>query len=406
MRTIVPTLLLSLLTFNGSFAASTYTFTELHRFLGGAASGNPENQLAQDAAGNLYGTTSYGGNMEECGGQGCGVIFRLSPNGSPHWVYSELYQFHGSTQPYPLPSNLILDAAGNLYGALAYAGSYGAGLIFELSPTPTGPWAFTVLYTFTGGTDGSGPESVVFDGSGHLYGTTGLGGQSDRGTVFELSPRGDATWSEAVIWNFSLSSNLGSNPQSGVVFDAAGNLYGTTAAPGNGIVYKLTRENGEWVGAPIYTFSGGADGSLPNGPPTLDAAGNVYGTTQDEGVFDGGTVYQLSLNADGSYTFHLVFSFKGEGIYTAFPVVIDNLGNLFGALPALPLGGQIFELSPSGAGTWNHSVVYTFYSGLREPQALLLGSTGNLFGVAFASSSGCLDDAGCGGVFELSPSGD
>jgi uncharacterized repeat protein (TIGR03803 family) len=242
MRSAAYTILLLILSFPESFAATTYSLVQLHRFLGGSASGNPQNQLIQDAAGNLYGTTSFGGNMSECGGQGCGVVFRLSFNGT-YWIYTELFQFNGTTGPYP--SNLILDAAGNLYGELGIAGPDGAGLVFELSPTSSGPWKFTTLYSFTGSTDGDFPNSgLVWDTSGNLFGTTMSGGQYQGGTVFELSPS-HGRWTETVIWSFS--KTVFCNPYGTVVFDANGNIYGVAGAPGNGAIYKLTQGSTGWT---------------------------------------------------------------------------------------------------------------------------------------------------------------
>jgi uncharacterized repeat protein (TIGR03803 family) len=401
MKSVVCTLLLSVLVPSASFAATTYSFADIHRFPGGSASGNPQNQLAQDAAGNLYGTTSFGGNMAECSEQGCGVIYRLSPNGS-QWTYTELYQFHGNSAPYP--SNLILDAAGNLYGELGEGGPNEAGLVFELTPTPSGPWIFTALYAFTGGADGNFPNSgLVLNATGDLFGTTmsgGQGGQTDGGTVFELW-RNDGRWTETVIWNFTTSSTVGYHPYGTVAFDAAGNIYGVTGAPAQGAVYKLTKSSSGWVGNPIYAFTGGADGDDPFDTPTLDTQGNLYGTTISAGTFGGGTVYQLSPNVDGSYAFHTVHSFQ-FGWDSDYSVILDKAGDVFGVSNSgAGYGGQVYELSPSAEG-WSYAVLHSFYSGIRNPQTLMLDPAGDLFGVAFSGgASGCQVDGGCGGAFEL-----
>ena len=386
--------------------ASAQTLSIIHHFRGGASAGNPAFQLVEDPAGNLYGTTSWGGAVRQCQGSGCGGVYRLSPNGN-QWTYTELYDFHAAA-----PYNLILDAAGNLYGALSGGGTYGAGLVFELSPTPTGPWTFTPLYSFTGGSDGSLPAAgLTLDAEGNLYGTTRHGGDSaNLGTVFELSPQPGGVWTEQVLWAFIFRSDAGFNPNAGVVFDTQGNLYGTTdqaAANGYGTVYKLTKGASGWTAALLYQFTDGTDGADPEAPVTIDAAGNLYGTTITGGnkksPFGTGTVYELSPDGSGNYSFQVIHIFGKTG-QSYYPVVLDPSGNLIGvafggtADPA----GFVFKLTHSGSA-WNYSLLHGFDGNNGfGPNAVMVAASGNLFGVTNAGGvAGCSNDSGCGVVFEL-----
>ncbi len=227
------------------------TYKVLWSFAGSPTDGAyPVSGLVGDTQGNLYGTTVNGGTVVPCQSTGCGAAFELSPNGDGMWTERLLYSFCADDTTcadgyYPL-SGLIFDHSGNLYGTTSWGGSsscgYRCGTVFELSPSGNGqPWIEQVLYNFCASNercpDGGQPESqLVFDATGNLYGTTFTGGEFNAGTVFEVSPGGNG-WSETVIHNFCTGGHGsicpdGSEPAAGVTFDKAGNLYGTTTRGG------------------------------------------------------------------------------------------------------------------------------------------------------------------------------
>jgi hypothetical protein len=387
--------------------------TVLHTFSGGKGTGDPGG-LVQDAAGNFYGTTFWGGNFHGCGGSGCGVAYRLSPQGSG-WAYTVLYEFSGDQGAEP--SQLTLDAAGNLYGEFSAGGPDDVGGVFELSPTTSGPWKFTTLYSFSIEANGEAPNGeipvggLLFDSAGNLYGATAYGGTVDGGlgTVFELSPNGSGGWNESVIWSVSQTFT---HPN-GIVFDSAGNLYGASAGgngPVGGVFELKPNGSGGWTSVSLYTFTNGSsDGYTPQGAITLDSAGNVYGSTIQGGgapPHDYGTIYQLSPNSSGGYTFNLLYTFVGgnAGALDYNGVIPDSSGNLFGAaLDGADNWGVVFELSPSSSG-WTYGLVHTFTGGPDGGYPdLALDAGGNLYGTApYGAKPGCENDSGCGVVFKLS----
>src|SRR5207245_831479 len=165
---------------------------------------------------------------------GFGTVFELSPNADGTWTESVLYSFNANPDAQGPFGGVIFDAAGNLYGTTASGGSSGDGTVFELSPVAGGGWTETVLYSFTNTPDGENPEtSLVMDTAGNLFGTTIFGGSAGGGCVFELSPNGTG-WTESVLFNFTGSNGL--EPGGPLVFDSAGNLYGTSADGGSGHV--------------------------------------------------------------------------------------------------------------------------------------------------------------------------
>jgi uncharacterized repeat protein (TIGR03803 family) len=257
--------------------------TVLYTFTGGADGKTPDAPLVLDPSGNLYGTTSAGGATNS------GIVFKLDTTGAE----TVLYTFSGGADGKTPTGGLVRDAAGNLYGTTndggrpraCFLGYVGCGVVFKLDTTGTE----TVLYTFTGGTDGGNPyyAGLVRDASGNLYGTTSAGGASDSGTVFKL----DTTGTETVLYSFG---NGGVEPFAGLVRDAAGNLYGTTTNGGSGFgtVFKLDTSGTETL---LHTFAGGADGATSYAGLVLDAAGNLYGTTTAGGDSSFGTVFEIAL---------------------------------------------------------------------------------------------------------------
>ena len=266
-----------------------WTETVLHRFTGGRDGGSPYGDVTFDQAGNVYGTTVEGGAYS------WGTVFGLTRSGAS-WTKSILYSFQGGGDgawPY---AGVIVDNAGNLYGTTGAGGAadckYGGpncGTIFQLTPSGSG-WTEKIIYNFHDGTDGGSPSSLIFDGSGNLYGTI-CGGLSG-GAIFMLAPAG-GNWTFRVLYKLTETSCgfLG-----GLTLDTAGNLYGATSSGGaydRGTIYKLTRSGGGWWYTDLYDFTGGSDGGQPNNSLVFDTNGNLYGTTQYGGVshYCGGAFY-------------------------------------------------------------------------------------------------------------------
>jgi len=250
-----------------------------------------------DASGNLYGTTFVGGN-ENCNeGFGCGTVFELMPGANGKWTKTVLHRFDGTNGYRPF-AGLAFDGAGRLYGTTHNGGTKsgcdfneGCGTVFQLTPGAGGKWTEAVVHRFGKGNDGANPyAAVIFDAAGNLYGTTYYGGYGS-GTVFELTPGAENHWTEKVLYSFCSVAGCpdGANPVGGLIFDAAGNLYGTTLLGGtyaSGIVFKLTPgANGKWTQNVLHSFGEGKDGVNPAGGLIFDAAGNLYGTTQVGGAY-------------------------------------------------------------------------------------------------------------------------
>jgi len=306
-----------------------WTEQVLHDF-NGRNGANPTAALIFDREGNLYGTTSAGGDLRACDGIGCGVVFELTPGTGANWTERMLHIFRGKDGQ--LPSGLVFDSAGNLYGTTYVGGAYGDGCVFELSPGDNG-WAESVLYSF-GGDDGSGPAAdVIFDASGNLYGTTAFGGVSGAGTVFQLTPGAGGVWTEAILHSFGPMD--GFNPYAALAFDPDGNLFGTTSkggARGEGTVFQLVPSGtGTWTEAVLYSFDL-RHGANPDANVTVSAVGNLYGTTVGSGSGSFGVVFQLVQQVDGTWTESVLHRFKGglDGAEPYAGVVLDGGGNLYG----------------------------------------------------------------------------
>jgi uncharacterized repeat protein (TIGR03803 family) len=282
-----------------------WTESALHQFNegNGKDGGAPWAGLISDSQGNFYGTTETGGT------HGGGIVFELSPKAGGGWKETVLYNFshYGKDGSYPW-AGLVRDAAGNLYGTTSYGGTFDWGTVFELSPKAGGGWKETVLHNFNGNvrTDGYTPMAgLVLDAAGNLYGTTYFGGTFGVGTVFELSPKARGGWKETVLHSFNDNGSDGYGPQAGLILDAAGNLYGTTLIGGSavctyygscGTVFELMPQaDGSWTEKVLHSFSDdGTDGYWPYASLTLDAAGNLYGTTWAGGAQGNGTVFEIT----------------------------------------------------------------------------------------------------------------
>jgi hypothetical protein len=254
--------------------------------------------LTFDAAGNLYGTTGEGGN-DNCSvndGFGCGTVFELSPAADGSWAKTRVYDFEANQGWYPWGTKLIIDAAGNLYGTAFHGGVSGYGVAFELTPNADGSWTEKVLHEFQpAGSGGDNPNcGLLFDAAGNLYGTTFYAGAHGYGNVFELVPTAGGGWEERILHQFTGGKD-GANPFAGLTFDGAGNLYGTATgggADGYGVIFELLPQSGGgWNERVLHAFTG-SGGETPNGV-IFDAAGNLYGSTW-AGTGNGGVVYEIT----------------------------------------------------------------------------------------------------------------
>jgi uncharacterized repeat protein (TIGR03803 family) len=273
-------------------------------------------------------------------------------------TYKIIHNFRVPKQP---QGNLTMDAAGNLYGTTFDGGAYYYGVVFKLAPNPDGTWTESVLHTFAGGADGAEPTAgLMFDAAGNLYGSTYNGGSDSTscffggcGVVFKLKPNSGGTWEEHILHTFDVGAG-GTNPSGGLTFDAAGNLYGTTSGNPNGTVFKLApNPDGTWVESTLYSFFDSAVGIYPNGGLAFDAAGNLYGTTSFGGDLKSSLCY--------------------------------------------PGCGTVFELAPTSSG-WSETVLRAFHGTARNPYApVILDKKGNLYG----TTSGGTGNFGV--VFKITP---
>ena len=388
-------------------AGAAGKYEVLHAF-NGKDGAEPFASLIFDAAGNLYGTTGSGG------AYGPGTVFKLTPNADGRWTESVLHSFTGGHAQEGPMAGLIFDAAGNLYGTTAEGGAHGAGMVFKLTPNTDGSWTESVLHSFNG-SDGSTPTAVlIFDAAGNLYGTTYIGGAHDQlGTVFKLTPNADGTWAESVLHWFN--GKDGANPSAGLIFDAAGNLYGTTSEGGahnSGTVFKLTpNADGAWTESVLHAFNS-SDGANPYAGLIFDAAGNLYGTALGggelglcSGGYSGcGVVFKLTPNADGSWRESVLYRFRGTRAGNPQATLIfDAAGNLYGTA-AGGYGsanvGAAFKLSPNQDGSWTYSLIHVFQGkpALYPIGGLVLGSGGTLYGTTDDCNADC-----AGVVYQITP---
>ncbi len=359
------------LTVTASHSAQAQTLTVLHSFTGARDGANPAAGLTMDATGNLYGTT-------ENGGAGYGTVFKLSHSNSG-WTLTPLYSFGGEPDGANPVARVVFGPDHSLYGTTEYGGATGyctggCGTVFNLKPTPTAcktalcPWVETILRRFT--TGGDFPQSeVVFDSEGNLYGTTYEGGFLEDGGGGSCYPCGN--------------------------------------------VYELVPSSGSWTEKVVYAFTGyqlGVDGAYPIGGVIFGKDGNLYGTNTNYGECAFGTVFQLTFSGS-QWTENILHHFCGgtDGAKPSSSLIIDAAGNMYGATPGAYPGygsqrGSAFMLTPSNGG-WSYSVIYTFseYGG-GPAGALVMDKAGNLYGTTVTGGNVGCGSYGCGTIFKLSPS--
>jgi uncharacterized repeat protein (TIGR03803 family) len=374
-----------------SSCAAAQTFTVLYSFAGYPTDGaGPAAELLMDASGTLFGTTTFGGNVnltdcDEAGYTGCGTVFKLDTSG----VETVLHNFNGPGGASPL-SNLIMDAKGDLYGTTRFGGitkgCSGCGVVFKLSGRKE-----TVLHRFCSVgnycTDGAEPwGGVVMDARGALYGTTNAGGSVGGGVAFKL-----VGTKETVLHSFTGGKD-GSYLVSGLLLDATGNLYGTDVFGGDtdcdypygcGVVFKLT---GKQLRV-LHSFKGSPDGADPYAGLIMDSEGNLYGTTGDGGIQGNlGTVFKVSQTGKEN----VLYRFKREqNGFNSRGLVRDAQGNLYGTTEEGGLigAGVVFEITTDG----KEKILHNFCSGLcgdgAYPNGLIIDVQGNLYGTAAAGGT-------------------
>lgn len=417
----LPTTLACALAFFVALPIAAQTFTVIHNFSGGQDGSQPVAGLTIDKAGNFYGTAS-------AGGAGYGTVFKLTHKNSG-WTFNPLYSFTGGNEGASPKAPVALGANGTLYGTTAGGGNDGFGTVYNLKPSAVAcksalcPWRETVLYGFRGLPDGAYPESgVVFDQAGNIYGTTQNGGTGDCdiyhllgcGIVYELTASGGG-WTENVLYSFQ--QNVGAWPDGRIVFDKAGNLYGVCVFCGpifcesgigvGGSVYELSPSGSGWTAQALYGFTDGSDGGFPRGGLIFDASGNLYGTTEGNGSGGGGTVFEL-MAASGSWAFSTIYSFSGSLAGPLDNLAMDAAGNLYGTTygDGIYRYGSVFKLTPSN-GSWTYSSLHDFTGGSDGAfpySDVVFDGDGNLYGTASEGGNlNCGAPGGCGVVWKITP---
>jgi len=376
-------------------SAQAQKYTVIHNFTGGNDGALPRSTLIVDRAGNLYGTA--------------GPVFKMSHAGSG-WVYTPLFIFPGGYDGSGSGAAIAFGPDSSLYGT-ADGGDLqcsdgeggGCGIVFNLKPPPTrpasffSPWKETVLHAFAGRpSDGEFPwtGAIIFDRAGNLYGTTEFGGNSGNwGTVFKMTAYGGG-WTESVIYNLAYGTN---GPYSGVVMDSAGNLYGTT---GDGtVIFELSPYGDGWTFTDLHDFTGGLnDGGLAYGGLVFDSHGNLFGATTTGGAHGGGVVYELTPS-NGTWTYHIIYNLPNGGPFDS--LTVDAAGNLYGAAQdgGSDSAGMVFKLSQSN-GVWTLTDLhdFTFDTEWFPEGGVTLDANGNLFGTAKDGGA-----HGWGVVWEITP---
>ena len=374
----------------------------IYSFAGGADGEYADTDLVRDESGNLYGTTVQGG------AHASGTVWQLHPNGDGTWTHTVLYSFTGGAdggEPY---KGVTLDANGNLYVTAVTGGSGGCeggcGVTYALTKNGA-TWSQAVIHSFNG-IDGSGPGAgVTIDDAGNVFGTTPTGGANGLGNVYELSPGKHGKWKFTEVHAFTGSDGIGGSAGRMILrgrtfYDAntAGGLYG------DGNIFALTRQHGEWNYTVLYDFTGDPDVGFPYGGLTFDAMNNIYGTTYYDGAHDQGGVYQLT-SKHGTWSERLLYSFKGgtDGAGSIGNLVLDTSGALYGTTSEGGSAGlgTVFRLTPGAHHKWTESVMYSF-AGTPDGSFAYNGMVGDGAGHYFGTTTqgGAADD---GAIYEFTP---
>ena len=387
-------------------AARAQTYQVLHNFTDGADGGYPQATLTIDRGGNLYGTALLGGRAN------AGTVFKLTRYGA-NYIFNPIYNFQGTSDGSAPWAPVIFGPDGTLYGTTISGGYFngdycqgGCGVVFRLRPpattppSPFTPWSESVPHAFLGPpNDGDQPVSgsLMFDAAGNIYGTTQFGGPSVAGNIFKLTPS-NGGWTESVLYNFS--GGDGKQPASGLIMDQAGNLYGTTVeggSGGNGVLYELSPTQYGWQETVLHAFLQ-TDGSLPYAGLVMDQAGNLYGATYAGGP-SGGVIYELS-RANGGWTYQVLYYFGGAGGPLA-TLTMDASGNLYGTTLAdgPDRAGMVFKLTQAN-GVWSLTDLHDFDAdtGYFPYGGVTLDASGNLFGTTYDGGA-----YGHGVVWEITP---
>jgi uncharacterized repeat protein (TIGR03803 family) len=378
LRRLCAVLFLTLLA--TSYKATAQNFKLLHSFDCTTGACEPYGGIVFDTSGNLYGTTPGGGDADA-------AIFKLTASGG-RWTYTLLHTLtlgEGSA----IAATLAVDQAGHLYGTSINGGTYDFGTVFELSPGKAAPGQRTITVAhsfdpFVG--DGAGPwDKVILDEAGNLYGTTRDGGPEGAagGVVFELTPDSHGDWTEGILYNFPANSD-GCCSYSEVLFDKAGNLYGTGSGDGGppcfcGVVFRLQPTSTGWKETVLHRFHG-SNGEHPMGGLVLDAEGNLYGTTAEGGKNGSGTVFKLAPAASGPWKETILYDFPQfkNGGGPASTLIFDKGGNLYGTavggIGPCPSGcGVVFKLAPASNGKWQYSVLHRFTDATNDGAEVFSG---------------------------------
>jgi uncharacterized repeat protein (TIGR03803 family) len=325
-----------------------------------------------------------------------------------------LHAFTGGNDGGGLWGSLLVDSRGNVYGTTSYGGPNGGGTVFELIPSAGGARTLRSLYNFCsqpGCADGAASTAgLIFDVAGNLYGTTGHGGAYEYGTVFELTQKSAGAWEETVLHSFDTQDGAGA-PYGGVAMDPSGTLFGT----GAGWAYELSPSSGGWALTGLHSFTGeNGDGSAPIAGVILDPAGNLYGTTEHGGGSKScgggcGTVYQLHPMPDGSWKETILHSFGGPGDGT-FPgvgaLILDKSGDLYGTTDVGGPGryGTVFKLTRRSNGHWKETILYSFTGGV-DGNNVSAGVVMGKSGELYGTTIGGGGKCGCGVVYKVAPQG-
>jgi len=316
----------------------------------------------------------------------------------PAQSLSVVYNFTGGSDGGVPLAGLVMDTAGNLYGTTSVGGSAGGGTVFKINTSGQEQ----ALYNFTGGADGGNPQAgLLIDSSGNLYGTTYSGGTSGQGTVFELS----ATGQETVLHSFAGGAD-GANPIAGLAGNPASVLYGTTyygGAYSAGTVFAVAKGK-EKV---LYSFGASGDGANPVAGVTVAPKGTLYGTTSAGGSANEGTVFALTpLKTGWKESVLYNFLLQNDGGVPYAGVMLDKAGHLYGAATTGGAGGDngggtVFEMTHSASG-WSFTVINELagYGLSGTERNMMMDSSGNIW-----ATTHCDGDESEGTIYELSPSG-